>query len=236
MTISLCMIVRNEEDVLARCLDSVRDAVDEIVIVDTGSTDGTKEVARRYTEKVYDFPWQDDFAQARNFSFSKAGMEYCMWLDADDVLLDPDREALLRLKAQLPPEVDVVMMRYHVAFDAGGRPTFSYYRERLVRNSPDYRWRGAVHEAIAPNGCVKYEECAVCHWKTRPSDPDRNLRIYQKLLAEGARLEPRDQFYYARELYYHGEDWEAVRVLEAFLDEGRGWVENSIEACRVLAY
>ena len=86
MTISLCMIVRNEQEVLARCLESVQGAADEIIIVDTGSTDATEEIARRYTERVYFFPWQENFSAARNFSFSKAQKEYCMWMDADDVL------------------------------------------------------------------------------------------------------------------------------------------------------
>ena len=85
-TISLCMIVKNEERVLARCLDSVADLVDEIIIVDTGSTDATKEIAARYTEQIYDFVWQDDFAAARNFSFSKASMDYIYAPDADEVL------------------------------------------------------------------------------------------------------------------------------------------------------
>ena len=83
-TVSLCMIVRNEEDVLGRCLESVKDIVDEIIIVDTGSTDRTKEIAGRFTNTVYDFPWIDDFSAARNFSFSKATMDYQMWLDADE--------------------------------------------------------------------------------------------------------------------------------------------------------
>lgn len=63
-TISLCMIVKNEESVLARCLDSVRGIADEIILVDTGSTDATKDIARRYTDKVFDFVWVDDFAAA----------------------------------------------------------------------------------------------------------------------------------------------------------------------------
>ena len=66
ITISLCMIVKNEEQVLARCLESVKDIVDEIVLVDTGSEDKTREIARKYTEKIYEFIWQDDFAAARN--------------------------------------------------------------------------------------------------------------------------------------------------------------------------
>ena len=125
MTISLCMIVRNEEESLERCLESTRNVADEIIIVDTGSTDGTIDIAKRYTQKVYEFPWIDDFAAARNFAFSKATRQYCMWLDADDILEPSDREALLRLKALLPADVDVVMMRYHTAFDEKDRPTFS---------------------------------------------------------------------------------------------------------------
>ena len=76
ITISLCMIVKNEERVLKRCLDSVRDLVDEIIIVDTGSTDATKRIAAGYTDKIYDFTWIDDFSAARNFAFSKATKEY----------------------------------------------------------------------------------------------------------------------------------------------------------------
>ena len=68
ITISLCMIVKNEERVLKRCLDSVRDLVDEIIIVDTGSTDATKRIAAGYTDKIYDFTWNDDFSAARNFA------------------------------------------------------------------------------------------------------------------------------------------------------------------------
>ena len=76
VTISLCMIVKNEEKILDRCLSTVADLVDEIVIVDTGSTDATKEIAAKYTEHIYDFLWVDDFSAARNFAFSKATCEY----------------------------------------------------------------------------------------------------------------------------------------------------------------
>ena len=234
-TISLCMIVKNEEKVLGRCLESAAGLVDEMVIVDTGSTDATKAVALSYTDRVYDFPWRDDFAAARNFAFSKGRMEYLMWLDADDVLLPADREAFLYLKRTLSPEVDVVMLPYHSGLDAMGRPVFTCYRERVVRNLGRDLWEGAVHEAIAPFGKVLWAKAAVTHRKEGPGDPDRNLRIYEGKLAHGEAFSPRERFYYARELWYHSRFEEAARVLTAFLDSGKGWLENQIEACRLLS-
>ena len=218
VSVSLCMIVKNEEDVLERCLESAADLVDEIIIVDTGSTDRTKEIAARFTDQIYDFPWCDDFAAARNESFSHASMDYCMWLDADDVLLEEDQTFFLALKESLDPSVSVVMAPYHTGFDENGRVTFSYYRERLIKNRAGMSWVGAVHEAITPVGAVLYGDFAVTHRKTRPSDPDRNLRIYQAQLDPGKELEPRQQFYYGRELYYHHSWAEALAVLERFLE------------------
>ena len=99
MRMSLCMIVRQEEKALARCLEGIADAVEEIVIVDMGSTDRTKEIARQFTDKIYDFPWMDDFAAARNFAFSKGTGEYLLWMDAEDILPSGEKEKLLALKA-----------------------------------------------------------------------------------------------------------------------------------------
>jgi len=229
------MIVRDEEAVLGRCLASAADLVDEIILVDTGSVDRTKEIAADYTDKIFDFPWRDDFAAARNASFAQASCDYCMWLDADDVLEEADRKEFLRLRASLSPEVDVVMMPYHTGFDGAGNVTFSYYRERIVKNHRGMVWKGAVHEAIETRGNVIFSSCAVSHRKEGPGDPDRNLRIFQAMLERGEVLEPREQYYYARELYYHRRWEEALVLLEAFLDQRLGWVENRIDACRLCA-
>ncbi len=234
-TISLCMIVKNEEETLARCLNSIYDLVDEIIIVDTGSSDRTVEIAARFTEKIYRYPWNDDFASARNESFSKASMDYCMWLDADDILEPAEREKFLLLKQSLPPDTDMVMMKYHTSFDETGKPAFTYDRERWIRNSPEYRWVGEVHEVISPAGKILYSDIAVSHRKTRPGDPDRNLKIYRKMLSLGKTLEPRHLYYYGRELYYHRKYEEAASVLEQFLNLPEGWAENKIEACTVCA-
>ena len=111
-TISLCLIVKNEETVLARCLESVQGLFDETIIVDTGSIDSTQKIAAGYTSKLYSFPWNSDFAAARNFSFSKATMEYIYTADADEILDDANRERFLRLKGALLPEIEIVQMKY----------------------------------------------------------------------------------------------------------------------------
>lgn len=98
-----------------------------------------------------------------------------------------------------------------------------------------YRWCGAVHEVIPPSGRVIYSDIAISHKKIGAGDADRNLRIYQRMIAAGKALEPRHQYYYGRELYYHGQYEEAVSVLEQFLASEEGWIENKIEACSVCA-
>lgn len=234
-TISLCMIIRNEEDVLARCLDSIKDLVDEIIIVDTGSSDTSIEIAKRYSDKVFSYSWIDDFSDARNYAFSFATKDYCMWMDADDVMVEKDRSAFLKLKQTLHPDVDVVMMKYHTAFDEQGNPTFSYYRERLLKREKNFRWAGVIHEAIAPSGNVIYEDIAITHKKNKVSDPDRNLTIFENLLQQGKSLSPREQFYFARELYYHQRYHEAIQQFTLFLNSQKGWLENIIDACRLRA-
>jgi len=225
------MIVRNEEHVLARCLDSAAGLADEIIIVDTGSVDKTVAIAQQYTSHVYLFPWIDNFAAARNFSFSKATKEYSMWLDADDVIEESQQKKFLQMKAELPPDVDIVVMKYHAAFDEIGDPVLSYNRERIIRNDGTHFWEGEVHEAIVPVGNVLYTDIGICHKKIIEGNPNRNLNIYRKMLAENKVLEPRHQYYYARELYYHRCYQAALEVFLKFLDDEGGWVENKIEAC-----
>ena len=188
VTISLCMIVKDEEALLPRCLESIQGLVEEVIVVDTGSSDRTVELAQQAGAQVYHFPWVGDFSQARNFSFSKATQQYCLWMDADDVLDAQYRSGFLQLKAALPPQTDVVMLPYHTAFDQAGAPTFTYYRERLIRRLAGLRWSGAVHEAIPPVGNVVYwDKAAISHRKPGPGDPDRNLAAaqWEEYLASG---------------------------------------------------
>lgn len=234
-TISLCMIVKNEEDVLARCLSSVQPAVDEIIIVDTGSTDRTKEIAASFHAKVYDFEWINHFAAARNYSFSQATCDYIMWLDADDVIQPEDLARLLQLKNTTPFPYDTVTMKYHLSFDNNGLPTYSYRRNRLVKRSNNFQWIGPVHEYLAVYGVSLSSDVAVTHRKER-SASDRNLKIYLARHEAGEVFSPRDQFYFANELRDHARYEEAIHWYTTFLNGNQGWVEDNISACTRIAY
>ncbi|NOU98943.1 glycosyltransferase [Paenibacillus sp. LMG 31457] len=234
ITISVCLIVKNEENALPVCLHSIRDIPDEIIIVDTGSTDRTKAVASKYTDKIYDFAWVDDFAAARNFAFSKATQQYILWLDADDTLTEKDRLLFLELIRTLEPLVDRVTMSYHLSFDENQNVTYSLRRNRLVRRECQFQWIGAVHEYLAASGSVYDSEIAVTHRKDK-IHTDRNLQIYRNMLARGEGLSLRDQFYYANECREHGFHQEAAVYYEAFLQTPEGWQEDKIAAALHLA-
>lgn len=231
-TISLCMIVKNEEQTLERCLKSAKGFVDEIIIVDTGSTDSTKKIAHKYTNKVFDYAWCDDFSKARNFSFSFATKDYILWLDADDVVPKQTINYLKKNKANLTQ--DVYMLKYNIAFNKS-TPTFSYYRERLLKNCNNAQWQGVVHECITPFGTIKKLPLAINHCKGSHTNSNRNLKIYQATLKKRA-LTPREQYYYGRELYDHKKYKKCISVLNKFINGGNGWVENVIDALFILHF
>lgn len=230
MELSLCMIVRNEEEYLERCLQSVREAVDEIVILDTGSTDRTKEIALRYTPHVHDYLWQDDFASARNASFSLAAKPFILWLDADDVIDPPELVKLIAFKKELHEGVDAVMMPYQYAFAPDGTPSLVFDRERIVRKEAGFVFSGVVHEAMAVSGCVIRADIAVRHTGEHGiSSNRRNLSIYETWIARGKKLDGRSQYYYARELKGAGEYGRAEQAFSTFLAMD-GWTVNRQDA------
>ncbi|MGE6631686.1 tetratricopeptide repeat-containing glycosyltransferase family 2 protein [Bacillus sp. NPDC077027] len=238
ISISVCMIVKNEEEVLDDCLSSIQDIADEIIIVDTGSTDQTKAIAQKYTEHVIDFEWVNHFAKARNFAFSHATKEYILWMDADDVFLKEDQEKFIQLKQTLNTTIDAVSMFYHVGFDAEGNVNFKYRRNRLVKRERDFQWHGAVHEYLHVYGHIIPVDIAVTHQKrkkTTPSEPGRNLRIYESMLERNEEMTPRDLFYFANELKDHGQHLRAIRFYNEFLATKQCWIEDEIRACQYLA-
>ena len=233
MKISVCIIVKNEESVLSRCLDCVKQFADEIVIVDTGSTDKTKEIANKYTDKVFDFEWCDDFSKARNFAFSLATKDYVMWLDADDVLEYSEIEKINQLKLNMV--ADTYMLKYATSFDEVGRPNFVFERERIMKNDKRAHWNGFVHEAIVPFGKVEHLDITIQHRKIATNYTKRNLNLFRKALKRGVKFSAREQYYYARELFYWGYFKKCKVELNKFLKMKHKFLPNTIDALQIMA-
>ena len=165
-TVSLCMIVKNEEKHLARCLHSVKPVVDEIVIVDTGSTDRTKEIGVAFGAHVADFPWVDDFSKARNFALSQASGDWILVLDADEILSARDHDKFRKLidSVQTGPAAFCIRTRNYTRHvnAVGWQPNTGEYPEeegpgwipsdkvRLFTNDARIRFSHAVHELVEP--------------------------------------------------------------------------------------
>lgn len=140
-TISLCMIVKDEERTLERCLESVKGIVDEIVIVDTGSTDRTVEIASQYTTKIFSFEWNDDFSDARNFAAQFATGDYILTLDADEYLDSASKHLLLE-----PLTADYYFLRIRNIIRNGIVDTHSFIR--MYSRFKGFIYQGAIHEQI----------------------------------------------------------------------------------------
>jgi|AGTN01.1.fsa_nt_gi Glycosyltransferases involved in cell wall biogenesis len=227
---SLAMIVRDSEDMIERCLKSVAGLCDELIVVDTGSVDDTRDSARKMGAKVYEFEWIDDFSAARNRSFELCTSDWIIWLDSDDTISAASRDALIKLKnTKCNDELDTVVIPYHYNFDEFDNNQFFLYRERLLRRQANPRWQYPVHECIAvpPERTLRVHDIFIEHRPTKESllrkPAARNLNILEKAISAGDNR-PRMQFYYANELFDNGRIEESIPVYEGFLlVADRGW-------------
>lgn len=149
--LSLCMIVKNEEKVLERCLDSVKDIVDEIIIVDTGSNDNTKKIAAKYTDKVFDFRWTDSFSDARNFAQTKATGKWILVLNADEFV---ERENLIKVKTELlensSPKDAFSCKIFNFTGDYGEQ-IIQHNSIRIYKNNNEIKFVRTIHEQLKKN-------------------------------------------------------------------------------------
>lgn len=146
--LSVCMIVKNEEKVLRRSLESIVGLADEIVIADTGSSDSTKKIALGYTEKVFDYKWEDDFSKARNFAASKASGEWILVLDADEYV---DRESFISFKRDFktnPPKENILTVQIVNFVGENAKDTLLNFHERLYKNDGLISYYRSIHELL----------------------------------------------------------------------------------------
>jgi tetratricopeptide (TPR) repeat protein len=224
--ISLVMIVKNEAANLPACLDSVNGQVDELIIVDTGSTDGTCAIARQYTDRIYHFTWCDDFSAARNFAIGKATGDWILSLDADEELISSagDLRGLAAKDAQ-----GAYLLPIDIPFpDGSGRYNRSLAL-RFFKNRDRYRYRGKLHEAVhdAENGLVGVAPGPIIrHKMVTPRESNRkrgrNLAVLKKVCREDT------QDYFLR--YCLGLEWMALGKPEQALPHLRQACQNLVGA------
>lgn len=213
MTIGACIITKNEEALLSRCLESLK-GIDEIYISDTGSTDKTIEIAKKYTKNIWtEDLWEDNFAKARNFIKSKAKTDWILSIDCDEVLVDYSkvREAVLLAEAAKVVSVNVSMVK-----EDDEREVFMY--PRLFKNTPELFWEGAVHNTLSIVGTDLGDvRIKVGYSPTHQTDPMRALRILKKQMEINP--SPRNMFYLGREYWYKREYESCVTLLFQYVQQ-----------------
>jgi tetratricopeptide (TPR) repeat protein len=201
MTIGLALIVRDERDTLPGLLASIEGAFDQVVLVDTGSQDGTADVFRewaaaeterqdRFSSRVASFEWNGSFAAARSYADSLLTTDWKAWADADDEIHGADR--LRGLAESAPADVAAFRMGYSTGQSATGQPLAYVRRERLVRAGRG-AWQGRVHEVLAVNGGVVDVPPGEVEWVHRRdfrADPRAGLLRNLSLLEDWLRVEP----------------------------------------------
>jgi len=203
-TASLCMIVKNEEAQLARCLKSVQPVVDEMIIVDTGSTDRTKDIAKVFGAKLYDFKWTDDFSEARNYCISKAKGRWIFILDADEVISTLDYkqfQTIVKRTSAKSVAYQFTTRNYNFATNLigwhangekyinenAGQGWTGSDKVRLFPNQPGIRFKYPVHELVAPTlkrSGVEVRKCAipVHHYgRLNKGESDRKGETYYQI-------------------------------------------------------
>lgn len=219
-SISLCLIAKNEEKNVQRLLDSVKGCFDQIVFVDTGSTDKTVEIAEKNGCEVHHFKWINDFSAARNFSFSKAKCDYIAWLDLDDELRNPD--AFKHWRDTAMEFADCWFASYNYAVDKDRKPIISFVRERVFKRSKGPKFQYPIHEGIIIDQGWSRDYAvtwAVDHLRDEQDikqDKSRNLKILEDMRSSGT-LDARLQFYYGKELYEQGEPYKAIDAFDEAL-------------------
>jgi glycosyltransferase involved in cell wall biosynthesis len=228
MKLSASMIVKNESSCLAKCLESLK-GIDEIVICDTGSEDNTVEIAKKYTDKVFtDYKWNDNFAEARNYSLSKCNGNWILIIDADEYLVPGSLQLIY--DAITKPRARVFNMT--VKGSTGGS---THDAPRVFRHCPEIYWKGAIHNYISEPARVKIDGATIVYSysEAHKKDPDRALRILSKEVARDPKL-VREKYYLAREYWYRKNFTTALEWYNKYISVAI-WAPEKADACLMKA-
>lgn len=232
LPISVCMIAKNEEKYIEQCLKSIAQYGLEIVVTDTGSTDRTKEIARKYTDKVFDFEWCDDFSKARNFCADKASNNRILAIDCDEKILDLDTKRLAKLIKEFPHFVGKITIKNLVKKDDETEHTTDYSTDEIMRlyHKKEYEFASPIHEQIKRIGASDDKEPLSCFeipmellhygYALSKEEMDEKQRRNLELLYRMAEDEPKNAYVYfqiGQSLAIIGNHAEAVKAYEKSL-------------------
>lgn len=246
--ISVCIIVRNDPIGLENCILSFKDYVDDIVIVDTGSTDNTPEIAKKYANRFEIFTKCNDpetglienFSLARQRSFNLAKNDAVMWIDSDDILVGAEKlPQILEEAKKIEPlgGSTCFLFPYEYAYSPEGACICRHYRERLITNKNDFEFVNRIHEVLIPKDnskclLINREELVFKHkrqYNNKAVDPNRNLRILKKVVEIDGSQDLR-QFYYLGLEYCNVGDFDnAIKYLTKYVASS-GWPDEAAMA------
>ena len=243
--LSLCMIVKNESVFLEECLKSVREYITELVIVDTGSTDRTLEIVKKYADIYETYTGCNDengliadFSNARQRSFDLATKKFVLWMDADDILQGADKLADIVKRYENYKENICIAFPYEYSRDKYGNVLCRHFRERLINNKSAYKWVNAVHEVLIPkdnmpNNIIQIDnEVIYIHKRdtiNKPVENNRNIRILTKMYEKLGDSDPRQLYYLALEEGNIGNIPRSMEILEKYLTIS-GWDDEKYMA------
>jgi len=228
MKLSAALIVKNEESCLETCLKTLA-GVDEIVICDTGSTDKTIEIAKKYTDKIFtDYTWEDSFAKARNHALSKCTGDWVLSIDADEILLDGGLSLIRKAIEEHPNE-----FAFSITMRAAGSGNECLF-PKVFKRCKEVFWLGAAHNYISKRATIHTGAVIVYGYsKAHAADMGRTLRILQKEVDED-RTKARETFYLAREYFYRKQWITAIHYYERYLKIAQ-WLPEKADAYLMLA-
>ena len=212
------MIVKNEEAMLEDCLKSIA-GIDEIVIIDTGSTDQTIDIAKKYTDKVIanEYRWNDNFAEARNYSLSKCTGDWIFIIDADERLDTP----VDWLYGDTQTNSDLVNLTVKSS-------KTRFLGPRLFKNNAGIQWQGAIHNYLNRTSSVTGKSVVSFGYSpNHQKDPDRTIRILRKELEKDP-SKAREKYYLAREHYYRKNWYAAIAWFDLYFNQaswGPEWAD-----------
>lgn len=228
VTVTAAIMVRNEERCIDRCLQSLIGAVDEIVVMDTGSTDRTLEIVRQYPDvKLYETDWKDNFSQLRNEILPLLTSDWVLWVDADEVLHPVDARYLREIAGLFDGSELPVILQVWMVNQYGSHFKQDFSQSRMFPLRLGLRYFGRMHEQIAPPGGLQERVNTISRkvrirlihdgydpaiWKERRKS-DRALKLLQ-LMVEEEPLNPSGWFFYGRECFNNGEHERAFTYLQ----------------------